>query len=295
MLVRQGAELCFECHATERDRMADASVHAPFADGDCATCHAPHASGRPALLTSAPRALCAECHDGGDSGMRAAHPFGTGSLDCTSCHSPHSSGQAKLIRDQPHAVFDTCGRCHEAGGGLLAAGDQLCLRCHAEVGREAERPDAHPALGEGCLTCHTPHAADRVGLIRGGSDRPVCLSCHAEVERSQQGLFSVHPERGEAGACSACHTGHRSDQKALLRDAPEKVCASCHAGHSQFGHPLGAGVVDPRSGVDMSCQSCHRPHGTMFPSLLTHSPQRSLCVQCHADGSGARGAHAGNR
>jgi predicted CXXCH cytochrome family protein len=41
-------------------------------------------------------------------------------------------------------------------------------------------------------------------------------------------------------------------------------------------------VIDPRTKRDMTCLSCHAPHGTPHVSLLTDSPQRALCVQCHA-------------
>jgi predicted CXXCH cytochrome family protein len=221
--------------------------------------------------------------------MKNAHPFGTGAIACGSCHNPHASEQTKLIRNEPHEVFGTCGRCHEAGGKLLARADELCVRCHSEVEKEAAAPDAHPALEKGCLSCHTPHAADRPGLIKGASDRAACLTCHTEIRERQQASFSVHPETGAAGACSSCHVGHRSDQRFLLKAAPEKVCESCHKGHAQFGHPIGKGVIDPRTGRDTTCASCHSPHGTGFPTLLSHSPQRSLCVQCHSDQGGPTG------
>ena len=282
LLVEKDGALCFLCHDAEKDLLKAAEVHPPFADGDCLTCHTSHAAERPGMLRKEARTLCLECHSPGDAGMKKAHPFGVGRLDCGSCHNPHASEQEKLIRDEPHAVFGSCGRCHEPGGKLLAKADDLCLRCHSEVRNELAAPDAHPALAEGCLSCHSPHAADRPGLIRGGSDRVACLSCHQEIEARRRSSFSVHPETGEAGACSSCHTGHRSDQPALLKAAPEKVCESCHKGHAQFGHPIGKGVIDPRTGKDTSCASCHSPHGTGFPALLTHSPQRSLCVQCHA-------------
>jgi len=201
------------------------------------------------------------------------------------------------VRAEPHEVFSTCGRCHDAGGKLLAKSQDLCVRCHGEVRREAEKADAHPAMAEGCVTCHTPHAADRPGLLAGASERGVCLSCHGEVRDAQKAFLSVHPESGAAGACSACHTGHRSDQPALLKAPPQEVCKTCHEGHSQFSHPMGTGVIDPRTGRDVTCLSCHGPHGTMFPMILTESPQRALCVQCHSDAGASRavkGAPAGH-
>ena len=280
LLVGKDGALCFLCHDAEKDLLKAAEVHPPFADGDCLTCHTSHAADRPGMLRKEARALCLECHSPGDAGMKKAHPFGVGRLDCGSCHNPHASEQEKLIRDEPHAVFGSCGRCHEPGGKLLAKADDLCLRCHSEVRNELAAPDAHPALAEGCLSCHSPHAADRPGLIRGGSDRVACLSCHQEIEARRRSSFSVHPETGEAGACSSCHTGHAPISRRCSRRR-RKICEL----------PQGACPVraPDRQGSD---RSAHRQGHELrlvplaarnrLPALLTHSPQRSLCVQCHA-------------
>jgi predicted CXXCH cytochrome family protein len=293
LLAKKSPELCFDCHEGEKALLAEDSVHPPFADGDCATCHAPHGSGRPALLIADPKKLCLECHDPASADLRKAHPVPVANADCSSCHNPHASPQAKLVRSEPHQVFATCGRCHDTGGKLLAPPAELCLRCHADVQKAAALPDAHPGLANprACLACHTPHTSDRPQLIRGASERDVCLTCHQEIQSRQETSLSVHPESGEAGACSACHLGHRSEQKSLLESAPAELCRSCHEDHSTFAHPMGAGVIDPRSGKELSCLSCHSPHGTQFPSLLTDSPQRSLCVQCHSDSGPVGSGH----
>jgi predicted CXXCH cytochrome family protein len=84
------------------------------------------------------------------------------------------------------------------------------------------------------------------------------------------------------GFCSACHAGHASDQKPLLKAARADLCLTCHKQHSEFSHPFGPNVIDPRTKEAMTCLSCHAPHGTPHVSLLTENPQRALCVQCHA-------------
>jgi predicted CXXCH cytochrome family protein len=61
-----------------------------------------------------------------------------------------------------------------------------------------------------------------------------------------------------------------------------EVCTKCHAGHQQFGHPIGAGVIDPRNGKPMTCLSCHNAHVSTQKMLLIDNPQRALCVQCHS-------------
>jgi len=50
LFVKTGDALCFSCHETMKKLQGKKSVHAPFAGGDCDTCHAPHAGDRAALL-----------------------------------------------------------------------------------------------------------------------------------------------------------------------------------------------------------------------------------------------------
>jgi len=155
----------------------------------------------------------------------------------------------------------------------------LCVRCHSAVKLAAARPDAHKAMQKGCVTCHTPHAADEKGLVRARDERSLCLSCHKELGRQLSASLSKHPVK----ECSACHAPHASDQKPLLKAARVDLCKDCHKQHSQFAHPFGPGVIDPRTGQMMTCLSCHSPHGTPFVSLLVDSPSRALCLQCHKD------------
>jgi predicted CXXCH cytochrome family protein len=83
-------------------------------------------------------------------------------------------------------------------------------------------------------------------------------------------------------SCSACHAPHSAAHAPLLKADRGALCAKCHGDHSQFSHPFGANVLDPRTKQPMTCLSCHAPHGSPNVALLTDNPQRALCVQCHA-------------
>jgi predicted CXXCH cytochrome family protein len=41
------------------------------------------------------------------------------------------------------------------------------------------------------------------------------------------------------------------------------------------------GGTDPRTGEELNCTGCHRPHASDEVKLLSHEPKRELCLQCH--------------
>jgi predicted CXXCH cytochrome family protein len=283
-LVKKGSDLCFTCHAAEKALAKAKTVHAPFAKGECAKCHDAHASANPAQLVLPARQLCAKCHDPKSAKTAAAHKgFPMAGTDCASCHNPHASDQPGLVRAKPHQVFATCNRCHTPSAPKpqdLGKTNDLCFRCHGAVKVAAQKPGAHKALQGPCVACHTPHAADDKGLVK-GNERALCLSCHADVKKLLDTSFTIHPLKAEGGRCTICHAPHQSDQKRLLKSSGAELCVTCHPQHGQFSHPFGPGVVDPRNGQTMTCLSCHGPHGTQFASILLADARRDLCVLCH--------------
>lgn len=116
--VREGAMQCTSCHAAH-DAMFAAMLHKPTINQtcytchadlrgpflwehppvaeDCANCHVPHGSPRPALLTRRPPQLCQQCHSAADhpglpftgrglAGGASPSAFVLGG-SCTNCHS----------------------------------------------------------------------------------------------------------------------------------------------------------------------------------------------------------------
>ena len=297
-LLKPGSDLCFSCHPAEKALLKSKTQHAPFAKGECGKCHDPHASANAAQLRAPAAELCRKCHDLAAPKTAQAHKsFPMAGADCVSCHNPHASDQPGLVRNKPHAVLNTCARCHNVAGGkpreLVAKATDLCVRCHGAVKVAAQKPGAHKALEQGCITCHTPHAADVKGLPK-GNERETCFSCHAQKRQQAATARSVHPLSVENGRCSICHTGHLSEFGSLLKVAAADLCKDCHKNHSDFAHPFGPGVIDPRTGKTLTCLSCHDPHGTAHQSTLTDNPQRALCVQCHKSDGPSLGTGAGH-
>lgn len=120
-------ELCFMCH--DKAVFSKTNIHQPVAGGDCLTCHNPHASDAPHLLTQQVLSVCQTCHPDKTNGKHilGGHGFGDnhpimGHLDpsrkgqelgCSSCHNPHSSGKkALLVNDEPNSPANLCLLCH---------------------------------------------------------------------------------------------------------------------------------------------------------------------------------------
>jgi predicted CXXCH cytochrome family protein len=188
-----------------------------------------------------------------------------------------------------HPPVEDCSECHEtvSHGGqhprfLPKAPPELCLDCHDDP-REGEG-ELHPALEEGCLVCHDPHAGFAPGLLKGETFRAACVECHDDPLASAK---AVHEPASEG--CAVCHTPHMSENSRFLKKEGNKLCLGCHdvGSHS---HTLAAArgvekypdsATFPRSGAHYACRGCHRPHASS-ESHLIHEPRDELCAQkCH--------------
>ncbi|MBS3957575.1 MAG: hypothetical protein KGZ40_08660 [Clostridiales bacterium] len=117
----------------------------------------------------------------------------------------------------------TCGSCHRQAPRVLvphsvAMGDERCLHCHGDPGRDLGMPAGHLAFETyECLLCHPvdPRSASRepapAGLTRayaGPVPHPLdgyfreCLFCHQSGERNS--LPDNH-RRFEEDGCTECH------------------------------------------------------------------------------------------
>lgn len=140
MLVASPFDLCMRCHdetitlksgevLPNMKQVIEESpvVHAPAANGDCASCHAPHFSPQKSLLrVNYPDrdyqkfdvesyAMCLECHDPslvtepyssvtgfreGDLNLHYMHVNREKGRSCRICHQPHAGALPKLMREE---------------------------------------------------------------------------------------------------------------------------------------------------------------------------------------------------
>jgi len=186
----------------------------------------------------------------------------TGADTCLKCHG--DDAKVMTIFDTPHAV--------KADGRTPFAGAQ-CESCHGpgsehagRVGFGKERPPI-PAFG-----AKSPWTTER--------ENKVCLGCHQDQEhRFWDG--SGH-QRQDVG-CVDCHTVHARHDPVMETETQAPVCLDCHseqriAINSAYSHPIRYG--------EMACTSCHEPHGSLNPAMLTGTSVNRTCYKCHAETRG---------
>jgi DmsE family decaheme c-type cytochrome len=110
-----------------------------------------------------------------------------------------------------------------------------------------------------------------------------CASCHPDVWASFQRPHH-HPLPENAMSCVDCHNPHGTWQKASLKtfSGNEPGCLKCHSdkrGPFTFEHaPMRY----------EGCGSCHQPHGSANPRMLTRAEVRFQCLECHSNIAGPR-------
>ena len=279
-LIRDKLEdVCRTCHQDQNVAEMGRYVHVPFKDGECLSCHSPHVSDNPDLLRASGQKLCFTCHEKEGSFERKHLHAPVAQGECLSCHVNHSSDNDFLTR-MPNT--------------------ELCAGCHpSETPAARKGHQGYSVQGSDCMSCHSPHSAQRSGLIKEnlhpsfarkdcrdchsgdlwqvrGDASGVCLPCHRDTEES---FMKVYSHVCSGVFCVNCHSPHASDQGALRKTQETKICLNCHQDtqyfvrgkENMYRHPL----VDKGE-----CSKCHQPHGS-DNRLMFYGNEITQCTDCH--------------
>jgi DmsE family decaheme c-type cytochrome len=195
-----------------------------------------------------------------------------------------------------------------AGAGLLAftgsaRAQEDCATCHEDVAKQFAKTNhgrqfaGNKAYGSAnCVSCHVgaeEHAASGgekkpPNLKKGPDASAPCLSCHSGKPKQAHWAGSSHERAGLA--CASCHAVHAqhggTPEMAKTLPGPSEVtknCVECHGGlraalHQRSSHPLREG--------QMTCASCHNPHGAAGEKLIAQGSVNELCYSCHQNTRG---------
>ena len=193
---------------------------------------------------------CATCHDRSSHALWSGSQHDTRNVGCVTCHSVHTPKGPKQIK--------------------AASELALCASCHRDKIAKLDR-SGHMPVREGkmqCSTCHNPHGATNVKLLRrGDSIAEACTSCHAD----KRGPYLWEHAPGRDG-CTTCHDPHGSSNERMLVSKPPILCQRCHVATR---HPstiydaglIGAGATPSVRIYARSCVTCHSTiHGSNHPS-----------------------------
>ena len=259
---------------------------------------------------AASRAVCLTCH--GDKRHHAG-----GKSACTTCHTMHrkppaepeaapaaaapapAAAEAKAeakadAKVEAKVEAKTAAAAPAAAPAKKAAAktnDPLnCLtaECHVHAGHTSHPPAT--GGGDACASCHTNvppgHTSNLVALDEGTAAKKavppvpanVCGSCHTNVLAQFQKPFHHKVPEG-AITCVDCHNPHTSTKSPILRSsgANEPGCFKCH------GDKRGPFTFDHAPVKFEGCATCHEPHGSANPRMLTRPTVNQVCLECHAN------------
>jgi len=187
-----------------------------------------------------------------------------------------------------------CSSCHELD--FRKAGDpespeqSPCYVCHKKILSNYKFVHG-PAAVWSCLMCHDGKSKNPKLAVPSPVSQ-FCKNCHDTSWDTKKYLHAPTA----AGSCTVCHNPHGSDKPYFLRTNAGDLCLSCHeeiptrphvisSFSSENGHPLKDRPDPSRPGSELTCTSCHNPHGGNSSVFLNgydeDKPRKFFCMSCH--------------
>ncbi|MFI5253433.1 MAG: cytochrome c3 family protein [Bacteroidota bacterium] len=174
----------------------------------------------------------------------------------------------------------SCTPCHE---GLPSADSGASMKADCPVCHKMPPPDLtihSPVEMKECGTCHSWSAEKKIMMVTKGVP-DACFDCHPDKKTSIDSSKSAHPV---ASDCTICHSPHSSKVTTLLKKNIYELCTGCHD-EQRLNHPVGKHPLRfalTKTGEEISCVSCHNPHGSDNEHLLAMGGgPMAVCVKCH--------------
>jgi DmsE family decaheme c-type cytochrome len=170
-----------------------------------------------------------------------------------------------------------------------------CQTCHEGVFSKAFTKSRHAGLEAACASCHRG-AAEHANAMQSGKDALIpsvkkltsreindtCLGCH---EKGAQATWKggVHDRRNLN--CTSCHAVHeyKSERHQLKTASEPDTCYTCHP--AMRAKSLRTSHHPVREGL-MTCGSCHNPHDSTTPKMVSASWVNEKCLECHTEKRG---------
>lgn len=211
--------------------------------------------------------------------IRDGVPF----VECTSCHDPHDNQYGNfLVVDTSNQHDALCTACHNKNNWSGSAHQTGGTRCSGTVPTDVQK--------DGCVSCHTPHAAEQgadllhLSSAGAGMDTNCYVSCHNGVsqfsnlpaEFNPAGRY-VHPLTLDIAVGR-----HTPDEKLPIANIPDKHvhCVDCHNPHQAAWQnaPLDAIRAPVVNGVLAGVRGVTLGKVEIDPAQNEYQ----ICLRCHA-------------
>ena len=210
---------------------------------------------------------CLQCHTEliPDFSLPVVHrPFAL--QECTICHTPHGKQVSAVVTEGPGKSVQRVRtlvqwlplRLWFSAWDRISGGASSTTITTTGGGRVISKTTKDAEGGPSHLTMPV---------------EDLCWTCHGSIGALLNDTYQHKPFA--AGQCVNCHNPHASENRALLTQAPNKICFTCHPMGSQINrmqtHP---------PAKEGWCIDCHSPHASNYKGILV-AGQRELCFRCH--------------